>query len=131
MPEWSVKVLKIYYIGNHEMVRFRDYGEVFFVNYSELDQLDVFDTLHQYDLLLIEISKNYMEKIIRWIFNLHCKVEIPILAILDDCNNRDKLKLDRMGVKDYIDKNSEKDEIESKLENMARLISWQRRDKKF
>lgn len=131
MPEWSIKVLKIYYIGNYEIIQFRNYGEVFFMNYSELEKLDVFDTLQQYDLLLIEISKDYIDKIMRWIFDLHCKVKIPILAILDNCNNRDKLKLDEIGVRDYIDKDFEIDEIESKIGNLARLISWQREEKRF
>lgn len=129
MPEWSVKVLKICYIGNYEIIQFRNYGQVFFINYSELDQADVFDTLRQYDLLLLEVSENCIDKIIRWIFNLHCKMNIPILAILDNCNKRDKLKLDKIGVRDYIDIDFEIDKIESKIENMIRLISWQKKNK--
>lgn len=85
--EWTIKVLKIYYVGNYEIVQFRYYEEVFFINYSELEQLDIFDILQKCDLSLIEINKNYIDKIIRWIFNLCCKVKIPILAILNNCNN--------------------------------------------
>lgn len=124
-------MLKIYYIGNYEIARFKDYEEVLFINYSELEKLDIFDVLQQYDLLVMEISGNHIDKIMRWIFNLHCKVKIPILAILDNCNNRDKLKLDKIGVRDYIDKNFKADEIELKIKNMDRLISWQKQNKKF
>ena len=45
--------------------------------------------------------------------------------------NRDKLKSDRIGVRDYIDKNFEINEIELKIENITRLISWQKQNKKF
>lgn len=44
---------------------------------------------------------------------------------------RDKLKSDRIGVRDYIDKNFEINEIELKIENITRLISWQKQNKKF
>lgn len=62
---------------------------------------------------------------------MHCKVKIPILAILDHCNNRDKLKLDRIGVRDYIDKNFDIDSVESKIENITRLIHWNKINKIF
>ena len=58
-------MLKICYIGNYEIIQFRNYGQVFFINYSELNQSDVFDTLQQYDLLLLEVSENCIDKIIR------------------------------------------------------------------
>lgn len=124
-------MLKICYIGNCEMLHFRNYGEVFFIKYSELGQLEIFDTLQQYDLLLLEISEDYIDKIIKWIFNLHCKVKIPILGILDHCNNRDKLKLEKIGVRDYIDKEFDIAKAETKIENMIRLIHWQKRNKMF
>lgn len=123
-------MLKIYYIGNYENTRLKDYGEVLFINYNELEKLDVFNTLQQCDLLLIEVSKRYIDKIIRWIFNLHCKTKIPVLAILDNCNNRDKLKLDKVGVRDYIDKDFDIDEMELKIGNISRLLSWQKQCKK-
>jgi len=131
VAEWSFKLLKICYIGNYEIVHFRNYGEVLFIKYSELEQLDILNTLQQYDLLLLEINKDCIDNIIKWIFNMHCKVKIPILAILDHCNNRDKLKLDRIGVRDYIDKNFDIDSVESKIENITRLIHWNKINKIF
>ena len=119
-------MLKICYIGNYDIVQFRDYGEVHFIKYSELSELNIFVTLQQYDLLLLEISRGGIDKIIRWIFDLRCKVKIPILAILDNCNNRDKLKLDKIGVRDHIDKDFEIDKIESKMQNITRLIGWEK-----
>ena len=45
---------------------------------------------------------------------------------LDNCNNRDKLKLDKIGVRDHIDKDFEIDKIESKMQNITRLIGWEK-----
>ena len=56
-------MLKICYIGNYEIVQFRDYGEVHFIKYSELSELNIFVTLQQYDLLLLEISRGGIDKI--------------------------------------------------------------------
>ena len=116
-------MLKICYIGNYEIVQFRDYGKVFFINYNKLNRLNVFDIIQQYDLLVLEINESCMDEIISWIFDLRCKTKIPIFAVLDNCNNRNKLKLDKIGVRDYIDKNLEINKIATKMESMARLIS--------
>lgn len=39
------------------------------------------------------------------------------------------MKLDKIGVRDYIDIDFEIDKIDSKIENMIRLISWQKKNK--
>lgn len=118
--------MKIYYIGNNRPSYLDDYGDISFCEYDQCNQMKLVELANDCDLLLIEIMKENIGKIIRWIFCLHCIEEIPILAIIKGCTTTDKLKLIRFGITDYIDEKCNLNEFQDKMNTMLRIVNWKR-----
>jgi len=122
----EISTLKIYYLGKNKPLYLDDYGDILFCEYDQCNQMRLTELANDCDLLLIEIKKENIGKIIKWIFCLHCKEKIPILAIIEGCTTADKLKLIRFGITDYIDEKCNLNEFQDKMNTMLRIVKWKR-----
>lgn len=118
--------MKIYYVGKNKPSYLDDYENILFCEYDQCNQNKLMELANDCDLLLLEIMKENIGKIIKWIFWLHCKEEIPILAIIKGCTTADKLKLIRFGITDYIDAKCSLNEFQDKMNTMLRIVKWKR-----
>ena len=117
--------MKIYYLGHDRPPYLDDYRDILFCEYDQYNQMKLMELVNGCDLL-IEITKENIGKIIKWIFCLHCKEKIPILAIIRGCTTADKLKLVRFGITDYIDEKCNLKEFQNKMNKMLRIVKWKR-----
>lgn len=62
-----------------------------------------FKQVEQWDLLIIEMKKEHLDEILKWVFSLQCIKKVPILAITYNFDIKDKLLLNNFGIRDYID----------------------------
>lgn len=118
--------MKIYYLGKKRPSYLDDYEDILFCEYDLCNQIELIEFVNDCDLLLIEITKENISKIIKLIFCLHCKKNIPILAIIRGCTTADKLKLVSFGITDYIDEKCNLHEFKDKMNTMLRIVKWKR-----
>lgn len=83
-----------------------------------------FKQVEQWDLLIIEMKKEHLDEILKWVFSLQCIKKVPILAITYNFDIKDKLLLNNFGIRDYIDGYYDIQVIHNKLDDMVRMINW-------
>lgn len=116
--------IEIFYIGNNLISDFKKNDYDIFFDSSPIEQLDVHNVIGTYDILIIEISENNIDKVLKWIFRLYCKKRIPVLAVLYGCCNADKLLLSQFGVEDYIEGSFTMQDMQNKIDAIASRINW-------
>ncbi|MFU0824760.1 MAG: hypothetical protein ACFWTK_07225 [Clostridium sp.] len=89
-------------------------------------QRDNMEQLEKCDLLILEMKKEELNEILKWVFYLDCRKKIPILAITNKYSNTEKLLLSKFGIMDYVDEQCGVQEIQHKLDSMIRRINWKR-----
>ncbi|MDE6209786.1 MAG: hypothetical protein K2M73_08980 [Lachnospiraceae bacterium] len=118
--------MKMCYLGsNIPQYLKEEYYDMDFYNTSP-DQFDIYKVINIYDMLIIEISSENMENVLKWVFRLHCKKKIPILAILIGCSNADKIILNKFKITDYIDIGCKPHEIKKICDTIILRMNWKK-----
>lgn len=119
-------VIKIGYIGDHAFPDFnRSNFELDFIG-SSIEKLDAHNILSLYEILIIEISKENIDSVLKFIFRLFCIKKVAVLAILYDCSNTEKILLNQFGITDYIDSSYDLQKIHKTLDTMVRKLRWKK-----
>lgn len=96
---------KICYIGTqHYVDNYSSKNICFFNDVSFIDARYI--EMNNIELIILEISKKDLDIILKWVFKVLCLKSIPILAILKDCDNKDKIILHNFGITEFIDVNN-------------------------
>lgn len=118
--------MKICYLGSSIPQYLKsEYYDMDFYNTS-IDQFDIYKVINVYDMLIIEISSDDVENVLKWVFRLYCKKKVPILALLIGCSNADKIILNKFKITDYIDIDCAPHEIRTKCDTIIRRINWKK-----
>lgn len=118
---WRDDKIQVCYIGNNKP---RNLQEKYNLTYLSMPQCN-FEQVEQWDLLIIEMKKEHLDEILKWVFSIHCIKKVPILAITYNLDVKDKLLLNNFGIRDYIDGGYDIQVIQNKLEGMIRMINWE------
>ena len=116
--------MRILYVGEH--ADFDLANEDFDISFERtpVEQLNIQNIIAGYDILVMEISKENMDIVLKWVFKLYCEKRMPILAVLNGCNSADKILLNQFGISDYIDDYCIVHQLEKKLNIIANKIKW-------
>lgn len=118
--------MRILYAGDH--TAFDLINKEFDISFDRtpVDQLNIHDVVAGYDILIMEISTESMDVILKWVFKLYCEKKIPILAVLNGCSSADKILLNQFGIADYIEDYYIIRQLEDKLNIIANKMKWRR-----
>lgn len=116
--------MRILYVGEH--ADFDLANEDFDISFERtpVEQLNIQNIIAGYDILVMEISKENMDIVLKWVFKLYCEKRMPILAVLNGCSSADKILLNQFGISDYIDDYCTVHQLEKKLNIIANKIKW-------
>lgn len=116
--------MRILYVGEH--ADFDLANEDFDISFERtpVEQLNIQNIIAGYDILVMEISKENMDIVLKWVFKLYCEKRMPILAVLNGCSNANKILLNQFGISDYIDDYCTVHQLEKKLNIIANKIKW-------
>lgn len=122
----GVDLVRILYLGKHAAFNLIKKEFDIFFDRTPIDQLNKQKIIDGYDILVIEISSENIDIILKWVFKLHCEKKIPILAVLQSCSSADKLLLNQFGIEDYIEDHDIIRQLERKLNIIANKIKWKK-----
>lgn len=94
-------------------------------NVMYVQEQDV-ELIEKCDLLIVEMQKEDIDKILNWVFRLYCKRKIPILAVTHKFGILEKLLLNRFEIRDYVDGLCDIQEVRFKLNSMIRRINLEK-----
>lgn len=118
--KWRDDKILVCYIGNNKPQNLQGKYNLTYMSMSQCD----FKQVEQWDLLIIEMKKEHLDEILKWVFSLQCIKKVPILAITYNFDIKDKLLLNNFGIRDYIDGYYDIQVIHNKLDDMVQMINW-------
>ncbi len=121
--EWG-RNMRILYVGEHTAINLTKNEFDISFDRTPIELLNIRNIVSEYNILIIEISPEKIDTILKWVFKLYCEKKIPILAVLHDCSSADKILLNQFGISDYIDDYCIVHQLEEKLNIIANKIKW-------
>ena len=91
----GVGMNRVLYAGEHTVFNLTEKEFDISFDRTPIEQLNIQNIVAGYDILIMEISAENMDVILKWVFKLNCEKKIPILAVLHGCSSADKILLNQ------------------------------------